>query len=113
MAFTTILVPVTDLARGRDFYRALVGIDPFVDSAYYVGFQCGDIQLGLHGNGNPGAGGPIAYWDTDDIAGAQAALVNAGGTVAQEPTDVGGGMLVGTVTDPDGNVIGIRQPPAA
>jgi predicted enzyme related to lactoylglutathione lyase len=38
--------------------------------------------------------------------------VTAAGAVVKEPTrDVGGGRLVATVTDPDGNVLGLLQDP--
>ena len=32
-----------------------------------------------------------------------------GATVKESPHDVGGGRLVATVTDPDGNVLGLIQ----
>jgi predicted enzyme related to lactoylglutathione lyase len=37
-------------------------------------------------------------------------LVDAGAETQQEVTDVGGGKLVATVKDADGNVIGLLQP---
>ena len=37
------------------------------------------------------------------------ALVAAGATAQGEPQDVGGGTLMATVTDADGNVIGLIQ----
>jgi predicted enzyme related to lactoylglutathione lyase len=39
-------------------------------------------------------------------------VVAAGGEVVQEARDVGGGRLVGTVRDADGNVVGVLQDPA-
>jgi len=35
----------------------------------------------------------------------------AGATVKELPRDVGGGRLVATVSDPDGNVLGLLQDP--
>jgi predicted enzyme related to lactoylglutathione lyase len=41
---------------------------------------------------------------------AKLAEVTAGGaTVGEPPRDVGGGRPVATVTDPDGNVLGLLQ----
>ena len=54
--------------------------------------------------------GPVAYREVDDITKAVAALVEAGARERPGPRDVGGGKLVATVTDPDGNVIGVLQP---
>jgi predicted enzyme related to lactoylglutathione lyase len=42
----------------------------------------------------------------------EAAEVTAAGATVKEPArDVGGGRLVATVTDPDGNVLGLLQDP--
>jgi hypothetical protein len=65
-------------------------------------------------NGRPkGLSGPVGYWHVDDLAATVEALVAAGGTAHQAVTDVGGGKLVATVTDADGNEIGLIQPAAA
>ncbi|RRJ87574.1 glyoxalase [Gulosibacter macacae] len=109
-SFSEIIVPVTDLARARDFYRVLTEVDPFVDSEHYVGFMVGEMQIGL-AKGNPGPGGPAIYWKTDDIEASQRALVAAGGALGTGPNEVGGGLQVATVTDPDGNTVGLSQPP--
>ncbi|WP_271396097.1 VOC family protein [Neomicrococcus lactis] len=53
------------------------------------------------------------YWDTPDITDHLERLVAAGGTMVQEPNDVGGGMLVGTIKDSNGSVVGLRQLPTA
>jgi predicted enzyme related to lactoylglutathione lyase len=51
----------------------------------------------------------VAYWHVSDIE-AKLAEVTAAGAAVKEPAhDVGGGRLVATVTDPDGNVLGLLQ----
>ena len=51
----------------------------------------------------------MAYWHVPDIE-AKLAEVTAAGVSVKEPAhDVGGGRLVATVTDPDGNVLGLLQ----
>jgi len=51
----------------------------------------------------------VAYWHVADIE-AKLAEVTAAGAIVKEPAhDVGGGRLVATVTDPDGNVLGLLQ----
>lgn len=68
-----------------------------------------DIGLDPHGHGK-GMTGPVCYWHVPDIHQALAALTEAGARTHREVSDVGGGKLVASVTDADGNVIGLTQP---
>jgi catechol 2,3-dioxygenase-like lactoylglutathione lyase family enzyme len=43
----TIIYPVKDIDRAKSFYTKLLGVTPYVDSAYYVGFKVGDQDIGL------------------------------------------------------------------
>ena len=106
----TILHPVSDLQKSKPIYAALLGTDPQADSEYYVGFQAEGQQIGLVPGGGPqGMTSPIAYWHVADIE-AKLAEVTAAGAAVREPAhDVGGGRLVATFTDPDGNVLGLLQ----
>ena len=47
--------------------------------------------------------------DSDYYFGFEAAGTAAGANVKESPHDVGGGRLVATFTDPDGNVLGLIQ----
>lgn len=83
-----------------------------MDEAYYVGFRVGDQDIGLDPNGfGKGMTGPESYWHVDDIRGSMRALLEAGARVQQEVEDVGGGKLVASVKDADGNLIGLIQLP--
>jgi predicted enzyme related to lactoylglutathione lyase len=44
-----------------------------------------------------------------DIEAKLAAVTAAGGTVKDAPREVGGGRVVASFTDPDGNVLGLIQ----
>lgn len=108
----TIIYPVHDLARAKALYRALLGVAPYMDEAYYVGFSLGDQEIGLDPYGhNKGMPGPVGYWHVDDIQRALQTLLDGGAATQQAVTDVGGGKLVATVKDGDGNVIGLVQSP--
>jgi predicted enzyme related to lactoylglutathione lyase len=52
---------------------------------------------------------PVTYWHVADIEAKLAEVTAAGGTLKESPRDVGGGRLVATFTDPDGNVLGVIQ----
>jgi predicted enzyme related to lactoylglutathione lyase len=106
----TVLHPVADLEKAKPVYAALLGIQPQADSAYYVGFEAEGQQIGLVPNGGPNAmTSPVAYWHVADIEAKLAEVTDAGATVQEPAKDVGGGRLVATFTDVDGNVLGLIQ----
>jgi len=108
----TVLHPVSDLAAARPVYTALLGAPPQTDSDYYVGFEVEGQQIGLVPGGGPqGMTSPVAFWHVPDIEAKLAEVTAAGATVKEPAHNVGGGRLVATVTDPDGNVLGLLQDP--
>ena len=106
----TVLHPVSDLEAAKAVYAALLGIQPQADSSYYVGFDAEGQHIGLvPGGAEQGMTSPVAYWHVPDIEAKLAEVTAAGATVKESPRDVGGGRLVATFTDPDGNVLGVIQ----
>jgi predicted enzyme related to lactoylglutathione lyase len=106
----TVLHPVSDLARAKAVYAALLGMPPQTDESYYVGFDSGGQHIGLVPGGGPqGMTSPVAYWHVPNIEAKLAEVTAAGATVKEPARDVGGGRLVATFADPDGNVLGLLQ----
>ena len=106
----TVLHPVSDLAAAKPVYAALLGVEPQSDTSYYVGFEAEGQQIGLVPNGGPQEmTSPVAYWHVPDIEAKLSEVTAAGATLKEPAHDVGGGRLVATVTDPDGNVLGLLQ----
>jgi predicted enzyme related to lactoylglutathione lyase len=106
----TVLIPVSDLATAKAVYTALLGVPPQTDSSYYVGFDAAGQHIGLMPRGGPqGTTSPVTYWHVPDIEAKLAEVTAAGATVREPAKDVGGGRLVATVTDSDGNVLGLIQ----
>ena len=106
----TVLHPVSDVEASKPIYTALLGIEPQADAPYYVGYDVAGQHIGLVPSGGPqGMTSPVAYWHVADIE-AKLAEVTAAGAAVKEPAhDVGGGRLVASFTDPDGNVLGLIQ----
>ena len=112
LGIQTVLHPVSDLEAAKAVYTALLGIKPQADSPYYVGFEAAGQQIGLvPGGAKQGMTSPVAYWHVPDIEAKLAEMTAAGATVKEPAHDVGGGRLVATVADPDGNVLGLLQDP--
>jgi len=110
MGIKTVLHPVSDLAKAKEVYAALLGVEPTTEGDYYVGFEAEGQHIGLLPGGGPqGMTSPVAYWHVPDIEAKVAELTAVGATVKDAARDVGGGRLVATVTDLDGNVLGLIQ----
>ncbi|MGK5557606.1 VOC family protein [Actinomadura kijaniata] len=102
----TVLHPVSDLAKAKAVYAALLGVPPRTDTPFYVGFEAEGQHIGLVPGGE---GSPVSYWHVPDIEAKLAEVTAAGATVREPAHDVGGGRLVATFTDLDGNVLGLVQ----
>ncbi len=110
LGIKTVLHPVSDLAASKALYSALLGTEPQHDAPYYVGFEAGGQHIGLVPNGGPQQlASPVAYWHVQDIEAKLAEVTAAGATVNEPAHDVGGGRLVASFADPDGNVLGLVQ----
>ena len=110
----TITYHVTDLAQAKSWYTAAFETDPYFDEDHYVGFDIEGAELGLMPageDGQPGAGGVVAYWGVDDIEGQLQKLLKLGAKPHADIEDVGGEIQVASVLDPFGNVIGIIYNP--
>ena len=104
-----VLHPVSDLTAAKPVYTALLGMPPTSDSDYYVGYEAAGQHIGLVPGGAQGMAAPVSYWQVPDIEAKLAEVTAAGATVNEPAHDVGGGRLVATVTDTDGNVLGLLQ----
>jgi len=105
----TVLHPVSDLATAVPVYTALLGQAPQHEAPFYVGYDVEGQHIGLVPGGASGMTSPVVYWHVADIEAKLAEVTAAGATVKEAAHDVGGGRLVATVTDPDGNVLGLLQ----
>ena len=108
----TIIYPVKDIARAKKLYGELFGAKPVMDEPYYVGWNVEGQDVGLDPNGHSqGLTGAVGYWHVDDIETTLSDLLTAGAETLQEVKDVGGGKLIASVKDADGNIIGLLQAP--
>src|SRR5262249_22631284 len=106
----TVLHPVSDVEQAKAVYTALLGVAPQTDSPYYVGYDVAGQHIGLLPGGGPqGLTSPVAYWHVDDIEAKLAEVTAAGATVKDPAGEVGGGRVVASVIDLDGNVLGPVQ----
>lgn len=105
----TVIYPVKDIAKAKALFNKLLGIAPNADQPYYVGYKVGDQDIGLDPNGHKA--GMTAYYVVDDIKSSLQALLDAGAQTVQVVKDVGGGKLIASAKDTDGNIIGLTREP--
>jgi predicted enzyme related to lactoylglutathione lyase len=106
----TLIYRVPELASASKWYAATLGIQPYFDEPFYVGFNVAGYELGLV----PLEGKPLGsttYWGVENIEAAFARLLAQGAKVNDPIEEVGGGIKTASLTDPDGNLVGIIENP--
>ena len=111
LGLRTAIYPAPDLARAKAWYADVLGIAPYFDQPFYVGFAVGGFELGLVPDGVPGTSGSQALWGVVDATAAHARLLALGATALDPVTEVGEGIRVAAVIDPFGNRFGIIENP--
>jgi predicted enzyme related to lactoylglutathione lyase len=114
LGLRTAKYSTTDLAAARAWYIRVLDAEPYFDEPYYVGFNVGGFELGIvpdeAATPNRAEAG-VAYWGVTDAKAAWDRLLGLGATVQEELQDVGGGILIGALHDPFGNVLGVVENP--
>lgn len=114
LGLRTVVYFVPDLERAKAWYSELLGVAPYFDTPYYVGYNVGGFELGLHpqeGDQRAGAGGPVSYWGVSNLAEFRERLIERGAGAVSKIDDVGEGIRVATLTDPFGNLVGLIENP--
>jgi predicted enzyme related to lactoylglutathione lyase len=114
LGLRTAKYAVPDIAAAKAWYADVLGFDPYFDEPFYVGFDVGGYELGIVPESGiprerPEAG--VAYWGVDDAPAAYARLLSLGASDFEPVQDVGGGIRIGAVRDPFGNILGVVENP--
>lgn len=109
----TVVYKVGDLEKAKAWYSRVLGIEPYFDEPFYVGYNVGGYELGLDPDlTEVTTGNNIGvYWGVDDVKSKIEEFRSKGIAIKDEPQDVGGGIIVASVLDPFGNVFGIIENP--
>ncbi len=113
LGLRTAIYKVNDIAAATDWYKKILGIEPYFNEPFYVGFNIGGFELGLQPQEDVAqkTDSVMTYWGVEDVEATHAMLLSAGALPHEEPTEVGGGIIVAAVKDPWGNVFGIIYNP--
>jgi catechol 2,3-dioxygenase-like lactoylglutathione lyase family enzyme len=110
LGLRTVIYPAPDLAASKAWFQSVLGIDPYFDEAFYVGFQVAGYELALlpvDGDSD----GPWTYWGVANVDVAMDALTRAGATVHEAVRDVGGDIRTASVLEPGGSILGVIENP--
>jgi predicted enzyme related to lactoylglutathione lyase len=114
LGLRTAIYHVGDLDQAKAWYAQVTGCAPYFDEPFYVGFNVGGYELGLDPEAAAAVakgGGVSAYWGVNDARSAYGRLLELGAKPHAGVQDVGGGILVATVSDPWGNIFGVIENP--
>jgi len=106
----TVIYPAPDLATAKRWWTELLGIPPYFDQPFYVGFSVGGYELALMADADP-ADGALVYWGVPDVAEAVATAKASGSTEHTPVADVGDGIVTATVRTPEGTILGLIHNP--
>ena len=123
--FTTITFFVDDVPKAVDWYRKLLGIEPYfaqpsIEEPAYVEFRIGDHEdeLGLidsryrpSGHEAASPAGAVTYWHVDDVRASVERLLQLGATEIEPPTARSEEWVTAYVADPFGNILGLMHSP--
>ncbi len=110
----TVVYGVPDLERAKDWYTEALGVKPYVDEPYYVGFNVGGYELALNPKGTvaqPVGSGVRVFWGVDNIDEELDRLLRIGAKPHKPVEDIGADIKVASVLDPYGNLIGLIYNP--
>ena len=107
----TVIYRVGDIVKAREWYEAALGITPYFNEAFYVGFDINGSELGLDPDPAPFTPGnqTVSYWSVENVSAAAEKFVGLGAKLIQDRTNVGGPIHVAIVEDPFGNHIGLIE----
>jgi catechol 2,3-dioxygenase-like lactoylglutathione lyase family enzyme len=101
----TVIYPAPDLGAAKRWWTSFLGVDPYFDEPFYVGFNPGGYELGLLPDADP-VDGALIYWGVDDVRVAVDAALAAGASEHSPVSDVGDGIITACVRTPDGSIVG-------
>ncbi|RFS18044.1 VOC family protein [Emticicia sp. C21] len=113
LGLRTTIYRVSDIDQAKAWYSEVFGIEPYFDEPFYVGFNVGGYELGLQPDAKSDSktDGVITYWGVENVEEIYKKVIDNGATSFEEPTEVGGGIIVSAVKDLWGNVIGFIYNP--
>src|SRR5258706_11350170 len=91
LGLRTAIYHASDIDKGKHWYREVLGVQPYFDQPFYVGFNVGGYELGLQPGATTSAekaDGAVAYWGGEDAGAALKRMVERGPTLHEAVPNV-------------------------
>ncbi|MBD3582816.1 VOC family protein [Flavobacterium selenitireducens] len=114
LGLRTTIYKVDNLKAATEWYSKAFQIEPYFNEPFHVGFNVAGYELGLQPEENASAKkieSVLTYWGVDDIESEYKRFIDLGATEHEPPTNVGGEIVVASVKDAWGNIIGLIYNP--
>jgi len=111
LGLRTVIYKVEDLEKAKEWYSKAFDTQPYFDEPYYIGYNIGGYELGLQTDENVKGTNVATFWGVEDINKAYEHFISLGATTDEAPMNVGGELMVATVKDPWGNLVGLIYNP--
>lgn len=96
------------------WYSKVLLTKPYFNEPFYVGFNIGGYELGLQPEETPVVSKPetvFAYWGVDNIENGYRRFLELRASEHEKPMNVGGEIVVASVFDLWGNIVGLIYNP--
>jgi predicted enzyme related to lactoylglutathione lyase len=114
LGLRTAIYKVPNLETAKAWYAKAFQKEPYFDEPFYTGFNIGGYELGLlpaESQVSAQAENIMVYWGVEDIQAEYQRILDLGATEHEAPNNVGGELMVASVRDPWGNVLGLIYNP--
>ena len=111
LGLRTVGYKVNDIKNAKEWYAKAFNTEPYFDEPFYVGFNIAGYELGLQPDDAVKGDNVITYWGVEDINTEYERFLTLGATSHEAPQNVGGEIMVASVNDPWGNIIGLIYNP--
>lgn len=114
LGLRTTIYYVSDIEKAKAWYAKAFLTEPYFDEPFYVGYNVGGFELGLQPQESSvlnKAETVVSYWGVEDIHFHYKRFLELGGLEHEPPQNVGGDIMVASVKDPWGNIVGLIYNP--
>ncbi len=114
LGLRTVAYQVPDIEEAKKWYTSIFETTPYFDEPFYVGFNIGGYELGLVPEETTEKlcdSKVLVYWGVADIEASYDRMLHNGALKHEAPHNVGGAIVVASVKDPWGNLIGLIYNP--